>query len=191
MNTLEAIAARRSIRAFRGEELADDVVTKILTAARQAPSGKNRQPWRLVTVQGPKRDEMVGVMRQAIASFKTRGEDTGSAEWTARIMEQASLTVFVFNAHGIDPWLDHSVDQTFQELVDVQSIGAAIQNMLLAATDLGIGSLWIADVLYAVTELKEWLGASGELVAAVSFGVPDETPDARPRKPLGELVRAA
>ena len=61
--------------------------------------------------------------------------------------------------------------------------------MLLAAQDLGIGSLWICDVLYAITEMKEWLGESGELIAAVSFGYPDEAPDARPRKPLGETVR--
>jgi nitroreductase len=191
MNTLEAIAARRSIRAFKQDEISDDAVERLLAAAIQAPSGKNRQPWRLVTVRGDKRDEMIGVMREAIAAFKARGEDTGSAEWTAKIMERAPLTVFVLNPHGIDPWLEHSVDQIFQELVDVQSIGAAIQNMLLAATDLGIGSLWIADVLYAATELKAWLGETGQLVAAVSFGVPDEHPDARPRKPFDEVVRQA
>ena len=189
MNTIEAIAARRSIRAFRDEELPEEAVAKILTAASQAPSGKNRQPWRFTVVQGEKRNEMVGVMREAIEACKSRGEDTGSAEWTANVMEQAPLTVFVFNAHGIDPWLEHSTDQTFQELVDVQSIGAAIQNMLLAATDLGLGSLWIADVLDAVTELKAWLKESGQLVAAVSFGVPDESPAARPRMPLHEVVR--
>jgi len=191
MNTIEAIAARRSIRRFKDEPLPDEAVTKILTVASQAPSGKNRQPWRFVVIRGEKRAEMVAALRQAIASFKSRGEDTGSAEWTANVMEQAPLTVFVFNAHGIDPWLEHSTDQIFQELVDVQSIGAAIENMLLAATDLGIGSLWIADVLYAVTELKAWLKEEGQLVAAVSFGVPDESPDARPRKPFGEIVRFA
>ena len=189
MKTIEAIAARRSIRAFKDEELPEEAVTKILTAASQAPSGKNRQPWRFVVVQGANRTEMVGVMRDAIEALKSRGEDTGSAEWTANVMERAPLTVFVFNAHGIDPWLDHSVDQIFQELVDVQSIGAAIQNMLLAATDLGIGSLWIADVLYAVTELKAWLQEEGQLVAAVSFGVADEAPDARPRRSLEEIVK--
>ena len=164
MNTIEAIAARRSVRAFKAKEIPEEAVAKILTAASQAPSGKNRQPWRLVVVQGDKRVEMVGVLRQAIAVFKSRGEDIGSAEWTANVMEQAPLTVFVFNAHGIDPWLEHSTDQIFQELVDVQSIGAAIENMLLAATDLEIGSLWIADVLYAVTELKTWLKEEGQLV---------------------------
>jgi nitroreductase len=189
MNTIEAIAARRSVRAFKAEEIPEEAVTKILTAAAQAPSGKNRQPWRFVVVQGDKRAEMVGVLREAIAAFKSRGEDTGSADWTANVMERAPLTVFVFNAHGVDPWLTRSADQAFQELVDVQSIGAAIQNMLLAAIDLGLGSLWIADVLYAVTELKAWLKEDGQLVAAVSFGVPDESPDARPRMPLDEIVR--
>jgi len=191
MNTIETIAARRSIRAFKDEELPEEAVTKILAAASQAPSGKNRQPWRFAVIRGKKRAEMVSVLREAIAAFKSRGEDTGSAEWTANVMEQAPLTVFVFNAHGIDPWLEHSTDQIFQELVDVQSIGAAIENMLLAATDLGIGSLWIADVLCAVTELKTWLKEEGQLVAAVSFGVPDESPDARPRKPFDEVVRFA
>jgi len=191
MNTIETIAARRSIRAFKDEELPEEAVTKILAAASQAPSGKNRQPWRFAVIRGKKRAEMVSVLREAIAAFKSRGEDTGSAEWTANVMEQAPLTVFVFNAHGIDPWLEHSTDQIFQELVDVQSIGAAIENMLLAATDLGIGSLWIADVLCAVTELKTWLEEDGQLVAAVSFGVPNESPDARPRKPFDEIVRFA
>ena len=189
MNTIEAIAARRSIRAFKDEVLPEEAVTKILTAASQAPSGKNRQPWRFVVIGVEKRAEMVGVMRDTIAACKSRGEDTGSAEWTANVMEQAPLTVFVFNAHGIDPWLEHSTDQIFQELVDVQSIGAAVQNMLLAAMDLGIGSLWIADVLDAATELKAWLKEKGQLVAAVSFGMPDESPAARPRKPLEEIVR--
>jgi nitroreductase len=189
MNTIEAIAARRSIRAFKEEELPEEALARILIAASQAPSGKNRQPWRFVVIRGEKRAEMVGILREAIAASRSRGEDTGSAEWTANVMEQAPLTVFVFNPYGIDPWLEHSTDQIFQELVDVQSIGAAIQNMLLAATDLGIGSLWIADVLCAVTELKTWLKEEGQLVAAVSFGAPDESPDARPRKPLDEIIR--
>jgi len=189
MNTIEAIAARRSIRTFKDQEVSDEAVKAILTAAHQAPSGKNRQPWRFVVVRGERRAEMVAVMSDAIGAFKARGEDTGSAKWSAKIMKQAPVTVFVMNPHGIDPWLEHSVDQMFQELVDVQSVGAAIENMLLAAMDLGIGSLWIADVLYAVTELKDWLGETGQLVAAVSFGVADEDPAARPRMSLEDLVR--
>jgi nitroreductase len=61
--------------------------------------------------------------------------------------------------------------------------------MLLAARDLGIGSLWICDVFYAYEKLRDWLGEEGEMIAAVCLGYPDEEPDARPRKPLAEVVR--
>jgi nitroreductase len=183
------MAARRSIRKFKPEALPGDAVNAILDAARLAPSGKNRQPWRFILVQGEKRAEMMDVMRATLDQWNARGEDTGSAKWTIEVMAQAPLTVFIMNPYGIDPWEEHTVDQTFQELVDVQSIGAAIQNMALAAQALGIGSLWICDVLYAITELKEWMGEHGELVAAMSFGIPDEAPDARHRKPLNEIVR--
>jgi hypothetical protein len=72
-------------------------------------------------------------------------------------MDQAPATIFIFNPDGMHPWLARSTDQSFTELVDTQSIGAAIQNMLLAA---------------------------------VSIGYPDETPKARSRKPLSEIVKS-
>jgi nitroreductase len=189
LNTLEAIAGRRSIRRFKSDPLPDEVLEKILTAGIQAPSGKNRQPWRFVVVTGDKCVEMVQILRDGIAQTKARGEDPGSAEWTAAVMEQAPVTVFVFNPHGMRPWLAHSIEQNFQALVDTQSIGAAIQNMLLAAQDLGIGSLWICDVFEAYEELCQWLGEPGQMVAAVSLGYADERPKARARRPIGKVTR--
>lgn len=190
MNTIEAIATRRSIRKFKPDPIPEDALTKILTAGQQAPSGKNRQPWRFVIVKEDQRLEMLSILREGINRSVERGEDPGSSEWTAHVMEQAPVTVFVFNPDGIYPWLAHSIGQNFAELVDTQSIGAAIQNMLLAALDLGIGSLWICDVFYAYEELTNWLDAKGQMIAAVSFGYPDEAPGAPKRKPLSELVRA-
>ncbi len=189
MDTLEAIDARRSIRAFRDQPLPEGSGERILRAGSRAPSGKNRQPWRFVGVEGEGRAEMARVIVEALDAREAGGDDTGSARNTLHVMETAPLTVFVFNPYGIDPWLTRSTDQAFAELVDVQSVGAAIQNMLLAATASGIGSLWICDVLYAVTELKVWLGETGQLVAAVSFGIPDEAPPPRPRRPLTEIAR--
>jgi nitroreductase len=189
MNTLETIAARRSIRRFRETPLGEETLRTVLQAAARAPSGKNRQPWRFVVVQGGKRSEMVRVMRAGIAGAKARGEDLGSAENSARVLEQAPVTVFVVNPEGIRPWLAHSVGQMFDDVVDIQSNGAAIQNMLLAAQDLGIGSLWVCDVFYAYEELCGWLNETGELIAAVCLGYADEDPPARPRKPLAETVR--
>ena len=188
MDTLEAIATRRSIRHFKSDPIPQDILARILNAGIMAPSGKNRQPWRFVVVREDKRADMVRIMRQGIAMMKAQGENIGSAEGTANIMEQAPVTVFVFNPFGIYPWLTHSIDQTFQDLVNVQSTGAAIQNMCLAARALGLGSLWICDVFYAYEELTQWLGQDTQMVAAVSLGYPAEHITAYSRKPLFEAV---
>ena len=189
MNTLEAIAARRSIRKFTDDPVPDEIVRKILNAGIQAPSGKNHQPWRFVVVRGDGRGEMIRLMRAGIAAAKGRGDNPGSSEWTTEVMAVAPVTVFVFHPDGIRPWLKHSTEQNFSGVVDVQSIGAAIQNMLLAAADLGVGSLWICDVFYAYEELCDWLGEEGALIAAVSFGHADEHPDPRPRSGINEVAR--
>jgi nitroreductase len=189
MNTLEAIAARRSIRKFKDTEISGEALQTILTAAIQAPSGKNQQPWRFIVVKGEKRTEMMQVMRAGIANMRAQGENMGSSEWTANVMDQAPVTVFVFDPDGLYPWMPHSTDHNFNAVVNIQSIGAAIQNMLLAAQDLGLGSLWICDVFYAYEGLCSWLGEKGALIAAISFGYPDENPAPRPRKSFGEVVR--
>jgi nitroreductase len=189
MNTLDAIAARRSIRKFKDTPIAEDLLQVILKAGSQAPSGKNRQPWRFVIVKEDKRAEMVKILREAIARAKSQGNEIGSSEWSTNVMEQAPLSIFVINPEGLPPWLAHSIDQNFSDVVDIQSAGAAIQNMLLAAQDLGLGSLWICDVFTAYEELLNWLGEKGEMIAAVSFGYADESPAARSRKPFSEIVR--
>ena len=189
MQTLDAIAARRSIRKFKDTPIAEDLLQVILKAGSQAPSGKNRQPWRFVIVKEDKRAEMVRILREAIARAKSKGNEIGSSEWSANVMEQAPVSIFVINPEGLPPWLAHSIDQNFSDVVDIQSAGAAIQNMLLAAQDLGLGSLWICDVFTAYEDLLSWLGEKGELIAAVSFGYADESPAARSRKPFSEIVR--
>jgi F420 biosynthesis protein FbiB-like protein len=183
MNTLEAIAGRRSIRKFEDTSVPDETIETILNAAVQAPSGKNRQPWRFVVVRGDRRAEMVRIMRASLDHLEEQGIDTGSGKWTANVMEQAPVTVFVFDAHTSRerlPW------EGGGDLVNVQSIGAAIQNMLLAALDLGLGSLWICDVLYAYDTLCDWLKQEHQMIAAVSFGYPDERPG--PRKPVSDVT---
>ncbi|HUT18263.1 MAG TPA: nitroreductase family protein [Anaerolineae bacterium] len=189
MNILEAIAERRSIRKFQDRPIPDDVLRQILHAATLAPSGKNRQPWRFHVVQGEARAEMVRVMRAGMARFDAPGENTGSAEWTVQIMEQAPVTVFVYNPFAEYKRPLKNVGDIMLNIVDVQSVGAAIQNMLLAALELGLGSLWICDVFYAYEELCEWLGETHQMIAAVSLGYADESPGPRPRQPVDEVTR--
>jgi len=188
VNTVKAIAARRSIRRFKKDPIPREAIDKILLAGSLAPSAKNRQPWRFTVVEGAKRDEMIEEMRAAIAAREQEGEDVGSSKGTLGSMGQAPVTVFVHNPAGCHPWLAREANASWLELADVQSIGAAIENMLLTAQDLGIGSLWIADVWAAYPELNRWLGRDDQMVAAVSFGYADEAPPARPRKRQSEIV---
>jgi len=189
VDTLEAIEQRRSIRKFRDMPVPDEALAKILLAGTLAPSGKNRQPWRFAVVGQDKRAEMVRVMREGIARHKAEGVNVGSSEWTAKVMEQAPITVFVFNEYAEQVQAPKDMGDTLMDIVDVQSVGAAIQNMLLAAQDMGIGSLWICDVFYAHEELGAWLGRTRQMIAAVSFGYPDEQPKARPRKTVAEVAQ--
>jgi nitroreductase len=188
MNALKAIAERRSIRRFKETALPDKVVEQILHAGTLAPSGKNRQPWHFHVVREDKRAEMVGIVREGIAWHKEQGMHTGSSEWTAKVMAQAPVTVFVFNEEAESGEVPGDVGHLMWLLVNVQSIGAAIQNMLLAAQELGVGSLWICDVFYAYQELCDWLGQSRQMIAAVSFGYADEWPGRRPRKAVSEVT---
>jgi nitroreductase len=188
MNVLEAIAQRRSIRKFKDQPVPDGIIEQILHAATLAPSGKNRQPWRFYVVKGAKRAEMVRVMREGMARLEALGVPLGSAEWTAKVMERAPVTVFIYNENAEFAEPPKDLGDVLGNLVDVQSIGAAIQNMLLAALELGVGSLWICDVFYAYEELCTWLCETRQMIAAVSFGYPDEQPGVRPRKPVSEVT---
>jgi nitroreductase len=66
MDVIDAINQRRSIRKFKTDPLPDDVIRKILASAIKAPSGKNRQPWEFVVVQGSRKEEMLRLMDQGI-----------------------------------------------------------------------------------------------------------------------------
>ncbi len=191
MQTLEVIAQRRSIRKFTDAPVPDETIRELLHAATLAPSGKNRQPWRFVVVRGEQRAAMVATMRAGMEKLKALGVDLGSSPWTVQIMERAPVTIFVFNDNTT---LDNAEKPlTAQDVlfnaVDVQSIGAAIQNLLLAAHDMGLGTLWICDIFYAYPEFCDWLGETHQMIAAVAVGYPAETPQSRPRKSVDEVTR--
>lgn len=91
-------------------------------------------------------------------------------------MEEAPVLVMVWNANKL---------RTLEES-SLQSV-AAIQNMLLRAYSLGLGSLWICDVYYASDALTKHLGKPWTLVAAVALGWPAQSPEPRPRKSVEEV----
>lgn len=193
MELEQAIQGRRSIRQFQGAPLPKETIEQVLRAGIAAPSAKNRQPWRFVVVQGGAKAAMMDIIHKGLAREQAAPLLPGSAHHlagarhSAAIMGQAPVTVFILN-----PLNEMAGPEDFEgrvyELANLQSVGACIQNMLLAATGLGLGGLWICDIFFAYTELREWLGGSGQLVAAISLGLPAEAPPARPRRTLDEVT---
>lgn len=186
MDTFDAIAGRRSIRRFKDTPVPRQMIEQILSAAAQAPSAKNRQPWRFVVLEGQGREKLARLMEEGAAFQRGRGENAGSCEHSARVVRQAPVTIVVFNAAHEHEGL--VFDHVTYNAPDIQSIGGMVQTMLLAAEALGLGTLWICDVLYAYPSIREWLGRKQELVTAVSLGYADEAPSARPRTDWRELT---
>ena len=77
-------------------------------------------------------------------------------------MQAAPVTLFIYDSEGRSVYEPMSPADRIHEMSNVQAIGAAIQNMALAAWDMGIGSLWNGNIFFAYDELKEWLGEPGE-----------------------------
>lgn len=191
-----AIYERRSIRKYTDEPVSGQGIEEIIKAAISAPSAKNRQPWRFVVVTDKRKDEMLDAMRQGLANEQDgRGLLGGYVQYlpaaahTLDIMAQAPITILVFNPLGLSPLKSISAEERFYEMANLQSIGAAIQNMSLRAVELGLGSLWICDIFFAYRELCAWLGTGEQLVAALSVGHPGEAPPQRPRKELCNVAQ--
>jgi len=161
---LDLIKTRRSIRSFVDREVPGELVELILEAGRWAPSGMNNQPWRFAVIRDNGLKDMVsGLTRYA------------------KIVRGANVLIAVY--------LDKA--QSYNHTKDVQSVGACIQNMLLAIHSLGLGGVWLGEILKSDKELKIILEAPDayELMAVIALGYPSEPIIAKAqRKELSELV---
>ncbi len=174
---LDIIYARRSIRYFKPDPIRPEDLRKILRTGMQAPSPKNRQPWRFLVFTETAKEKLLSVLAEGIARSE-RGEGIlatpegyiENAKFTLRAMREAPVSVIVTNPLGRPLRNDWSAAEKINELSNVQAIGAAAENMALAATALGIGSLWNGNIFYAYDELREFLKGKGEPVLAMSFG---------------------
>lgn len=81
-----------------------------------------------------------------------------------------------------------TADQRVSEICNAQSIGAALENMSLAAEEQGLGSLWICNTFFAQKELDDWLGGEGELYAAMALGYAEGNFLAGTRKKMQDVV---
>ena len=179
----DAIFTRHSTRCFDSAyEIPHDTQSAILEAGINAPSPKNRQPWRFVVLD--KKNDIQKVSDILEAQLKllkedrtSRGADSADLDMalmTSKTIRDVSLLVLICyerdesNEHGeIMGW--PITAQAF-EVADLLSIGACVQNMLLMAETLEIDSLWICDILYAERELSLFFNTEYPIVSAVVFG---------------------
>jgi nitroreductase len=163
MESIEAIKSRRSIRGFTDENVDDETITSILEAGRWAPSGLNNQPWRFIVVRNPE-------IKVELSKLTVYGPT----------IKNAPLLIVVF--------LDK--EHMYHYVKDVQSIGACIQNMLLCIHSMGLGGVWLGEILKSGEMVNKILDApdSYELMAVVAIGHPAGKPRISERKELDQLV---
>lgn len=167
---LDAIAARRSIRKFKSTPVPRHIVVTTCQAKEEALSAME---------QGLRREAQQPLLPES-------AQYIAGACNTLAIMRQAPVIIFVVNTLGLDLLTPQNAENRVFEICNAQSIGAAVENMSLAAVEAGLGSLWICDTYFAQQELCKWLG--GELAAAFALGYADEEPAPRPRKSWSETV---
>lgn len=191
---LNAIQNRRSIRKYQSRPVPKTLLEQVLQAGRLAPSSKNRQPWRFIVYTGPAKTRLMLAMEQGLQReaqqplLPESAPYLASAHNTLRIMQQAPALIFILNALGQSLQTNLTMDERVAEICNAQSIGAAVQNMTLAATELGLGSLWICDTYFAYPELCAALRTEGKLCAALALGYAAEEPPTRPRLALEQIT---
>lgn len=146
MELREAVFGRRSVRQFCAKEVEKKDIQQIIEWGMKAPSGKNGQPWKFAVVQHDKQ------LLQKIAYHSVYGG----------FMSKADCFICVF--------LDKT--QSYNHIKDCQAVGACIQNMLLCATQVGLGACWIGEILNRDAQVKRLLGIgdSLDLMAVIALG---------------------
>lgn len=192
---MNEIENRRSIRKYRKDMPDRGLIDEILHAGMLAPSAKNRQPWKFLVYTEKSKEMLLGAMETGLIRMRDDSAVPQAAKagltdafHTLGIMREAPVLVAVLNTGSGSPFAGISPADRITEICDSLSIGAAVENMLLKATELGLGSLWIANTFFAYPELTAMIGTDAQLACAVVFGYADEAPPQRPRKLFGDAA---
>ncbi len=158
METQECIKTRRSIRKYKDKPIDWDKITQILDAGKFAPSAGNIQNWKFIVVR--KED-----IRKKLA------QAAFDQDW----MEDAPVHIVIV---GEPEKAQRFYGTRGERLYTIQSCAAAVENMLLTATDLGLGSCWVGA--FDEAKVKRVLNMPEDPIpqAIITIGYPDEKPDA-------------
>jgi len=165
MEVFKIIRKRRSIRLYEKKPVEKEKLNRILEAGRLAPSADNKQPWRFIVVTDDK------VKEKLRAAY--------DEEWFI-----TAPVIIIGCAVPKEAWV--RMDGQEYWMVDV---AIAMQNMILTATELGLGTCWIADFDEEATRKALKLPSNTRVVAMTPLGYPaEEKRPVRNRKPLTEIV---
>ena len=169
----EAIKGRRSIRTYKKDDVKEDLVREIIEAATFAPSAKNGQQWRFTVLTSESKNKFTDMYRSELDKLTF---DVGSSYGSCAMMEEAPVTIMVWNTNELG-WI-----------TEVHSVSAAIQNILLKAHSLGLGTCWIGDIFYTYEAIVAHFKKPWKLLAAITLGWADASPGSRPRLSVDEIA---
>ncbi len=190
------LRGRRSVRKFQDRPVPRELIEQILEAARWAPSPHGRQPWRFIVLTRPElknllADRMGETWRH---NLQMDGQDSEVVNLRLDKSRQRILNAPVIILPCLYPEdLDRYPDerrQADETTMAIQSIGAAIQNMLLMAYDLGLDAGWMCAPLFCPEIVCDALNLDTRLIpqAMITVGYAAADPQRRERLPLSNLI---
>lgn len=207
----DLIKTRRSVRKFQNKPVPEDLLLKALELATWAPNGGNQQAWKFLIVSNKglieKMADAVKGKTELMSSWpeaKQFGETVARWRKTSDFFRDApaciavlmgrysSIADQILRARGESDAVAREIRSHRQVgSSGLQSAAAAITYLLLLLHYLGLGATWMAGPLQAKKEIEQMLGVQPEwhFVALIPVGYPAETPDARPRKAITEIVQ--
>ncbi|MFV9507307.1 MAG: nitroreductase family protein [Oscillochloridaceae bacterium umkhey_bin13] len=195
-SVMQVIRGRRSVRAFRPEPLRREQIELVIEAAGWAPSPHGRQPWRFVVVTTPdaklRLAEAMGAQWQQQLALDGQDEATILLRFQKsheRITSAPVVIVPCLYLEDLDVYPDPE-RQAAETTMAIQSLGCAVQNMLLAAYAQGFDGGWMCAPLFCQATVRQALELEATLHphALIPLGYPARDPVRRPRRPLDELI---
>ena len=173
MSVDEVIKGRRSVRTYKKDEVKENLIREIIEAATFAPSAKNGQQWRFTVLSGESKDKFTDMYRSELDKLTV---DVGSSYGSCRMMEEAPVVIVVWNTNELG-WT-----------TEVHGVSAVIQNILLKAHSLGLGTCWIGDIFYTYERIVDYFKKPWKLLATITVGWSDAKPKPRSRLSVDDVT---
>jgi len=188
----DAIKERRSIRKYSTNPVPQEAVEEVLVAAGWAPSAHNAQPWRFIVLADPPvKRQLADAMAESWASDMAKdGLNIEPEKFKFRVERFATAPVLMIACLTMEGMVNFSDEkrQKCERDLAMQSLAAALENMLLAAHAKGLGACWFCAPGFCKETVRKVLKIPDEVEpeALIAMGYPDEEPPVPPKKPLGD-----